>query len=53
MFSFSSDKLVMALAILTGVFDAQAVIVLVLLIITCRKRRQHGKDVGESEAINM
>jgi len=43
----------MALAILTGVFGALAVILLVLLIITCRKRRQHGKDFGKSEAINM
>jgi len=44
------DILVMVLAILTGVFGALAVILLVVLIVTCRKRRQHGQDF---EAINM
>jgi len=49
----NKDKLVMVLAILTGVFGALAVILLVLLIVTCRKRRQHGKDFGKRETINM
>lgn len=45
-FSFS-DKLVMALAILTGLFGALAVILLVVLFVTCCKRKRRGKDFEE------
>ena len=47
----SSDILVMVLAILTGVFGALAVILLVLLIVQCQKQRYRGKDY--EEAIHM
>ncbi|KAJ7333677.1 hypothetical protein OS493_017221 [Desmophyllum pertusum] len=41
------DKLVMVLAILTGVFGALAVILLVLLITTCCKRKRRERDYLE------
>ena len=48
-----SDKLVMILAILTGLFGALAVVLLVVLTVSYFKRKRRGHEKDYEQPLNM